>query len=78
MDFDIIFVDEFGEFFFKNRYKLSIFFIFKELVENCLDEYLEYNDNIYVEKCEIKLLKPLKYQNKKTNRSCKRTNIPDG
>ena len=79
LNFLIILVDDEGKFvnkldneFFDCRY-------LHDLTINYLDEILDNNFYLYVDKCEINLVKPLKYQNiKRKKRARRRTHIPRG
>ena len=64
-NFHIVFVDECGDYVttFDSK-RLNCRFLY-ELTINNLNEFLEDNKDLFVEKLEIILIKPLKYQSEK-------------
>lgn len=78
LKFHIILVDENGDFVLKVDNEFLECNYLYDLKFNHLDDILDSHFESYVEKCEICLLKPVKYQSKLRNKPRRRTNIPKG
>ena len=81
MSFHIIFVDPDGLYCTTvNHENIAGFSYLIDLMNSYLNDFLDDNNDLYIDKCEIKLLKPLKHQrkNKKSKTQRRKTNIPRG